>query len=484
MNKRNPVHVPGGVLAVALTLLCLLSIAPVQAQSFEFERLGKTAQEFTVIVDMKVEFSFGMQTNEHELRMLGTVVTPDGLVLFDGGFLSENNPLSPMSSFSFKAEPTNIEVTTLDDEKYEAEYVGTDRQTGIGFIRITDAPERPFKPVKFATGKQFKLGEWLAVYMLLPEFVKPPVAADVGMVSTLVTSPEEFSLTVGFNSMEMASVLYDEDLKPVGVLGTLSDPSASESDPGGLMDSYSQFELPLLGVITGERLQKLIADPPQKGKTDRAWLGITLQALTEDIGGFLNMDVPGGIIVNEVIPGSPAGQSGLQVGDVIYEINNQQIDVDREEELAIFQRGIADMGAGTSVEFSVLRPVEEAIDTLKILAVLEAAPLAASDAPEYENEQLEFKSRDLVFADFVRYNVEQGGLKGVVVSELKQGGLAHMGGLQLGDIIQRIDGSDITSVEELSTSMTTLESERPDEIIFFIWRFNKTMFVNVKTDWN
>jgi S1-C subfamily serine protease len=466
-----------------LTLLCLLPAASARGQDFDFERLQERARDFTVIIDLKVEFSFGMQSNEHEQRLMGTIVTEGGLVLFDGGLLNENNPLSPASSFSFKAEPTGVEVTTFDEETFQAEYIGTDRQTGLGFVRITGA-DRPFKPVEFATDREFKPGQWLAVFMLLPEFVQPPMAADVGMISARITSPEEFTLTIGFNSSEMASVLFDEDMNPVGVLGTLSDPSTSESDQGGLMEMMGQFSLPMLGVITAERLEKLIDDPPQKGKTDLAWLGITLQALTEDIADFLNMDVPGGIIVNEVVPSSPAAVSGLMVGDVIYEINSQQIEVDREEELSIFQRRIADMGPGTSVEFAVLRPTGDLIDTLRILAVLEAAPMAASDAPEYESEHLEFKGRDLVFADFLRYNIEQGGLQGVVVSELKQGGLAYIGGLQLGDIIQRVDGSDITSVDELKESLIQLESQRPEEIIFFVWRSNKTLFVNVKTDWD
>lgn len=482
MNRLMSRIVPRSLLAAALLVIWFCPTAPVKAQSFDFERLGKTVQDYMVVIDIKVEFSFGMQSNEHEQRLLGTIVTEDGLILFDGGLLSENNPLSPMSSFSFKARPTSVEVTTLDDEKFEAEYVGTDRQTGLGFIRVVNAAGRKFKPVKFVSRKDFEQGEWLAVYMLLPEFVKPPLAADVGMISTLVTVPEEFTLTVGFNGMEMASVLFDENLKPVGVLGSLNDPSESDGDQGGMLESMSQFSLPLLGVITAERLEKLIADPPQKGKTDRAWLGITLQALTEDIAGFLNVDVPGGIIVNEVVPGSPADKSGLKVGDVIYQVNSQQVDVNEEENVPVFQRQIADMGAGTSVEFSVLRPEENTLDTLKLLAVLEAAPLAASDAPEYEDKDLEFKARDLVFADYLRYNVEQGTLKGVAVSELQQGGLAYIGGLQLGDIIQRVDGSEILSVEDLEASMKALEEQKPDEIIFFIWRSNKTLFVNVKTN--
>ncbi len=473
----------GWKLAHALLLaLLLLPAVQVRAQDFDFQAMGRDATDYLVTVEVQIEVSFGMQTNEHEQRLLGTIVTEEGLLIFDGGFISDNNPMSSMSSFAFKSTPTRIEVTTSDGETFDAEYVGVDRDTRIGFARIMGAGDAKFKPVKFVSGRKFKVGDWLASYVLLPEFVDPSLAIETGMVSALATMPEEFALTSGFSGMEITSVLFDADLKPVGVLGVLSDPSESEGDVGGLMDSYGQFDFPLLGVITGERLKKLIADPPQKGKVDRAWLGITLQALTPDIAEFLNVDAPGGIIINDVVPESPAAECGLQIGDIIYEINSQPVDVDREEELAVFQRKISDMGAGTSVEFSVYRPVEERVDTLRLLAELDAAPLAAADAPEYEDERLEFKVRDIVFSDYVMYNVQQGSLSGVVVTELKQGGLANIGGMQLGDVIQRVDGMDITAVDDLASAMEALQEQGSDEIIFFIWRFNKTMFVNVKTN--
>ena len=63
---------------------------------------------------------------------------------------------------------------------------------------------------------EFEIGSWLAAYVILPEFIDPPLAADIGMISNLVEAPEQFALTVGFNSLEFASVLYDTDLNPVG----------------------------------------------------------------------------------------------------------------------------------------------------------------------------------------------------------------------------------------------------------------------------
>ena len=78
--------------------------------------------------------------------------------------------------------------------------------------------------------------------------------------------------------------------------------------------------------------------------------------MTKDMAEFWGLDLEGGIIINEIIKGSPADESGLQVSDIIYEINGESVDVNRDENLTVFQRKIAEMGPGSSVEFSILRP--------------------------------------------------------------------------------------------------------------------------------
>ena len=471
-------------LALFLCGLFIWLAVPAGAQNFDFDKLHKKIEKYTVILEMKIELSFGMQTNEQEQRVMGTIVTEDGLVIFDGSFLETHNPLSAISGMTFKTTPVKIEITTLDGEKYEGEYIGVDNFTQIGFVKII-LPEgsetgMTFEHVTFAKNQKFEIGNWVALYMLLPEFVDPPLAADVGMISNLIKSPEDFPLTVGFSGLEVASVLFAENLVPVGVLGSLINP-ATNSDVG-FMESFSDFNYPLLGIITAERLEKLIASPPQKGEIERAWLGITLQALTADIAEFFEIEVPGGIIVNEVVKGSPAEKAGLKIGDMIIEINGQPVEVDREELIPVFQRSISEMGQGTAVEFTILRPSDSRVDTLKVFTNLEKRPLAASEAEEYENQPLEFKVRNLVFSDYLFHNMTEDELYGVVVSEIKMGGLANIGGLMIGDIIQRVGSQTVTSVEDMKNVMNRIEEEQPSEVIFFVWRRNKTLFVNVKTD--
>lgn len=481
--SRTVGHCFRGQLFRAILGLSLFLPAFATAQSFDFERLQKKAQTFTVVIDMKLEISFGIHTSEQQERFLGTIVTEDGLVMFNGALLSGDNPFSIFAGFMVRTTPTKVEITTLDGSKYDGEYVGVDRFTKIGFIRIVRMKDEHFSPIKFKAAKSFHVGEWLTLYMLLPEFLNPPLAADVGMVSSLVESPELFPLTIGFNSLQLTSVLFDENLEPVGVLGTIIDPSQADPETAGMLESLGQMGIPLLGVISGERLEKLIADPPKKGETDRGWLGITIQALTEDIAKFWNLDLPGGIIVNDLVANSPARKAGLEVGDIIAEVNSQQLAIDRDEKLPVFQRLIAELGPQAAVELSVIRRSESTTDTLQLLATLGKAPLAATDAPSYEIKALEFKVRNLVFADYMFYELNQETFEGVVVSEMKRGGLANIGGLHLGDIIQRVGNQLVTSVDDFQPVMEALELEEPREVIFFVWRDNKTLFINVKTDW-
>jgi membrane-associated protease RseP (regulator of RpoE activity) len=159
------------------------------------------------------------------------------------------------------------------------------------------------------------------------------------------------------------------------------------------------------------------------------------------------------------------------------------IEVDKEEKIPIFQRMISEMGPDATIEIVSLRPTENAIDTLKLLVVLGKAPISATEAPEHEDENLEFKVRNLVFADYMFYQLDPASFTGVVVSELKAGGLSDVGGLELGDIIQRIDDYQITSVEDAREALDQMAASKTSEIIFFVWRDSNTLFINVKTDW-
>ncbi len=67
--------------------------------------------------------------------------------------------------------------------------------------------------------------------------------------------------------------------------------------------------------------------------------------------------------------------------------------------------------------------------------------------------------------------------------EVESGGWAAVGEIMPGDIIQSIGGQKITSADDAKNALKEIAGKKPKEVVFFVWRYNKTSFVNVKTDW-
>ena len=141
------------------------------------------------------------------------------------------------------------------------------------------------------------------------------------------------------------------------------------------------------------------------------------------------------------------------------------------------------MGANSKVKFEILRRLDGKVDTLGITARLTKAPLTPSEAPAYEDKNFEMTVRDMVFADYNFYKLDRRTFKGVVVKEVEQGGLAAVGEIMPGDIIQSIGSDKITSTDDAKVAFKMLAEKKPKEVVFFVWRDNRTQFVNVKTDW-
>jgi S1-C subfamily serine protease len=146
----------------------------------------------------------------------------------------------------------------------------------------------------------------------------------------------------------------------------------------------------------------------------------------------------------------------------------------------LFQRKVSESKPGTTIRLGTFRERGSGYVDTVLTVQLEKAPISARDAEEFKDERLEMTVRDLVFSDFVIRNLESGSVEGVVVSSLESGGLAVVGGLEMGDIIQRIGSSSVTSVSAFQQVVTESLASGSKELIFFVWRDGRTQFVNVR----
>jgi S1-C subfamily serine protease len=90
---------------------------------------------------------------------------------------------------------------------------------------------------------------------------------------------------------------------------------------------------------------------------------------------------------------------------------------------------------------------------------LTSSPTTAVTAEEYENDDFGVTVRELTY-DVVQSLNLANGTRGVIVSKTERAGWAQVAGLDRGDIVQKVDGAQITS---LPTFRAALEKARKEK---------------------
>ncbi|MGR3180014.1 MAG: DegQ family serine endoprotease [Candidatus Anammoxibacter sp.] len=79
-------------------------------------------------------------------------------------------------------------------------------------------------------------------------------------------------------------------------------------------------------------------------------IGLTVQNLTKELAKNLNIDESNGVVVTEVVPGSPAAEAEIREGDLIKEVNRQRV-----ENVDEFWRIIKSTGGNDEILFLAKR---------------------------------------------------------------------------------------------------------------------------------
>jgi S1-C subfamily serine protease len=96
--------------------------------------------------------------------------------------------------------------------------------------------------------------------------------------------------------------------------------------------------------------RKVMDDLVKKGRVTRGWLGIGIQPLTPELAKGFGVGADEGILVNQVMPKSPAEAAGLKAGDLILSVDRKPVKDPRE-----LQRIIAEAEIGRRIELIILR---------------------------------------------------------------------------------------------------------------------------------
>lgn len=82
----------------------------------------------------------------------------------------------------------------------------------------------------------------------------------------------------------------------------------------------------------------------------RGFVGVTLLEITPELRAHFGAPNDAGVLVSEVESGTPAAKAGVEVGDVITEIDGKRVESSRD-----LSRGIRSRKAGETVQLDIVR---------------------------------------------------------------------------------------------------------------------------------
>jgi len=262
--------------------------SPLFQDPFFREFFGDDFSRFFGVPRERVERSLGS----------GVIVTEDGYIITNNHVVSE---------------ATQVTVGLADKREFEAKVVGTDPKTDVALLKIDDT-NLPLVPlgnsdrarvgdIVLAIGNPFGIGQTVTMGII----------SATGRSQMGIVDYEDFIQTdAAINPGNSGGALVDIEGNLVGIN------TAIISRTGGYQG---------IGFAIPSNIAKAVMDAIVKhGRMIRGWLGLSVQEVTSQIAAEFGLKKPGGALIVEVSPRSPAAKAGLRRGDIIVRYGNVEIE--------------------------------------------------------------------------------------------------------------------------------------------------------------
>lgn len=407
----------------AFALIATLAVFPAPTPAQELQgaletRIVEVAERVKPSV-VHIEAIVKFNDRRNQVTGSGVIVSTDGRILTNEHVVD-------------KAEKVTVTVPGFK-KKWPARIIGADRQTDIALLRITS--DVPLPAALLGTGNAVRVGQWVLA-------IGNPYGLE-GTVSLGIVSAKGRNLEIPdlLNDFIQTDAMIDR--------GSSGGPLVDLEGRVVGINSRGQgrgigFTIPIETAV--EVMAQLEA-----GGIERGYLGVTIQPLDRELADYLGMPDATGVVVNSVVPDSPADGAGLRAGDVITHFNGAPIEAEKEEDLGGFQRLVASVAPGEKVALATVRGDKERTRkaTIGSQPSLDAAEVE-SDFGFHVQEITENLARDQRLSS----------TEGAFVFFVARGSPAREAGLQVGDVIERIEGTDVEDLGDFRNAIAKVADKR------------------------
>jgi serine protease Do/serine protease DegQ len=310
-----------------------------------------------------------------------------------------------------------IQISLIDGSVHDAEIVGSDPATDIAVIKVDvkglsempigDSSKARVGDFVIAIGNPFGLGHT----------VTSGIISALGRSGISRDAYEDFIQTdASINPGNSGGALVNMNGELIGIN------SAIISRTGGNVGIGFAVPTEIAGSIMTQILDY--------GEVRRGLLGVNIQTIDAEAAKALGNSVESGALITGIQADSAAEQAGLQVGDIIVEVNDKKV-----EGAAELRNRIGLLRSGDEVRIKYLR--DNKILTSK-------AELGQAQNQSVLGEEIHPGLAGATFAV-----ASTGSENGIEIQEVLDGTAAAQRGLRTGDLITQVNRIRVQSLDEL-----------------------------------
>lgn len=345
------------------------------------------------------------------------------------------------------ADADQVKVKLSDGREYVATGIKGDARSDVAILRIK--AEGEIAPLRLGNSDAVDIGEWVLA-------VGSPFGLDLTVTAGIISAKgrgmgiaerEDFLQTdAAINPGNSGGPLINLNGEVIGMS------SAIASRTGGYEG---------IGFAVPINLARWVAEQlASKGSVTRAYLGVMVQQVDQELARQFKIPVGHGAIVTHVAPGSPAAAAKLETGDVILKVDGKAVAGSRE-----LQGLVEQLHIGRKYPLVLLRHGKELHIDVEVKEMPREYSLGrAQDSDGSKSvEPGSFDDLGLEVADLTAEAARQLGydqVTGVAITSVKTDGPAAAAGLHDGMLIEKVGQRRVTTVAEFREALKEVSVEK------------------------
>ncbi|MDP1678997.1 MAG: Do family serine endopeptidase [Candidatus Nitrotoga sp.] len=284
--------------------------------------------------DPRFRFFFGEEFDNSPQR--GSNLGSGVIISHDGYILTNHHVVEAADQ---------IEVALADGRKAKGRIIGSDPESDLAVIKI-DLPGT-IPAITFSRPDQAQVGD---IVLAIGNPFGVGQTVTMGIVSAVkrnhlgLNTFENFIQTdAAINPGNSGGALVDVNGNLIGINSAIYSPNGGSLGIG--------FAIP---VSTAKKIMEQII---QSGSVTRGWVGVAVQELTPELAESFKLGNIQGVLISEVMRGSPADKAGMRAGDILTMVDNKQLLTDSSSMLET----ISSLPPGKVVVFKLLRNQREVV---------------------------------------------------------------------------------------------------------------------------